>query len=72
MLAAPESKRHDVIVTGLSMGNVDATMLQMLIIFNRHVISVGRRDDRRNRHHQAGRWRCGASRKPRAKSSTYR
>ncbi|CKR96627.1 sensor histidine kinase [Mycobacterium tuberculosis] len=33
MLAAPSRNGHDVIVTGLSMGNVDATMLQMLIIF---------------------------------------
>lgn len=33
VLAAPSRNGHDVIVTGLSMGNVDATMLQMLIIF---------------------------------------
>ena len=71
VVAASSRRGGDVIVTGLSMSDVDATMIRMLMIFG--IVTVdraGRRDDRRRRDHPASADAAAPRRrKPRARSS---
>ena len=69
VVAAPSRRGGDVIVTGLSMADVDATMIRMLVIFG--IVDgdrAGRRDDRRRRHHQASAGAAAPRRANRAQS----
>ena len=54
VVAAPSRRGGDIIVTGLSMSNVDATLIRMLVIFGIvTVIALAAATIAGHRHHQA-------------------